>query len=223
MASCWLSATTGGRCEQLPPLQGRWPVPRVPAAEEGIQVTLTKAIFVRLFGAFIASYPGRMALMYHAFARPHRNLHDKDGSLYMGRWRVIDEDTIAGKVLEFFTGYSSARLHLIMRPDHDRELHNHPFDYRTYIVRGYYREKAQHGLYGASFIGQHGAGDSAIGRASKFHRISEVSEGGVLTLFFMTRNKGEWGFNVGSKFVNSTKYLLREGYSHQHVREVQTR
>jgi hypothetical protein len=182
-----------------------------------------KHLIVRLFGRAVSSHIGRGLLVSHAFQHPHRHLHDLDGSLYMGRWRVIDEDTLASKVLEFLTGYASARLHRIMRPDHDRELHNHPFDYRTFIVQGHYREQAQHGLHGASWVGQFDAGDSGTGSAMKFHRISEVSPGGVWTLFFMTRNRGRWGFDVGGKFVESNRYLLRKGYTHTQVQEVQTR
>lgn len=184
---------------------------------------VTKYLALKLFGWALTTSVGRWLLYYHAFARPHRHLHDKDGSLYMGRWHVIDEDTLAGRILELLTGYASARMHLIMRADHDRELHNHPFDYRTFIVRGWYHEVEQFGLYGAPVRAHHVAGDTATGSADKFHRISEVSDGGVMTLFFMTRNRGEWGFNVDSHFVNSTRYLLRNGYTRTQVEEVQTR
>jgi hypothetical protein len=183
---------------------------------------ILKYLAVRLLGAAVSSALGGKLLTQYASRTPHKHLHDIDGSLYMGRWRVVDEGTVGGKLLEFFTGYRSARLHHIMRPDHDRDLHSHPFSYRTFVVAGYYEESYQTGLYGTPFYRRIGEGESGTGSSTKFHCIRKVSGGGVLTLFFMTRNKGTWGFNVGGKFVESTRYLLRKGYRREQVQEVQT-
>lgn len=228
---------------------------------------MLKHIALRLFGAAVSSWAGQRFLT--ALSRPHRHLHDLDGSLYMGRWRIVDEDSPVGKVMEYLTGYASARLHLIMREDHDRDLHNHPFAYRSFIVRGHYSEVCQDGLYGSPYYHEVTQGQTVTGSARKFHRIAHVpvggvpdeipavslagaplgigallkqanlapssSEalrlvegGGVLTLFFMTRNRAAegssgWGFNVEGKFVDSVRYLLRKGYRREQVQEVQTR
>jgi hypothetical protein len=183
---------------------------------------MMKYLALRLFGAALASQPGAALLRWYAERTPHRHLHDLDGSLYMGRWRVVDEGTFGSRLLQRLTGYSSARLHLIMRADHDRELHNHPFDYRTFIVRGWYSESYQSGLYGKTFQHAVHAGGTGTGSANKFHRISAVSPGGVLTLFFMTPNRGQWGFNVAGEFKDSVRYLLRKGYRREHVEEAHT-
>src|SRR5690606_23076235 len=101
---------------------------------------------------------------------------------------------------------SSVRLHLIMRPDHDRDLHNHPFEYRTFVLSGYYAEDYQSRdvwtdenfprlvpeiRTRTAFAGDTLTSYSTLG----FHRIRQVSPGGVMTLFFMTDNWGEWGFD----------------------------
>jgi hypothetical protein len=104
---------------------------------------MLKAIGLRLFGAAVSSRPGAALLKRYAFRTPLRHLHDLDGGLYMGRWAVINEGTLGSRILERLTGYSSVRLHKIMRPDHDRDLHNHPFTYRTFVVRGFYVEERQ--------------------------------------------------------------------------------
>lgn len=196
-----------------------------------------KTIALRLFGAAISSRLGSKLLMAYAFRTPHRHLRDLDGELYMGRWRVVDEDTFGGWLLEKLTGFASVRLHRIMRPDNDRDLHNHPFYYRSFIVKGHYSEEfAEPGFCGdtSSYSTCDGhvssplsyrfvhKGQTVTGGIDKFHRIDDVSVGGVWTLFCMTRNGGEWGFNVAGKFVNSTRYLLRKGYTRSHVEEVQT-
>lgn len=174
-----------------------------------IAKALATQLGMRLIGVRIAAMP------------PHHDLHDADGTLYMGRWRVVDEDTRAGWWLERLTGYASIRLHRIMRPDHDRDLHNHPFAYRTFILRGFYTETYADGLDGAPCGRGLLRGDTATGSPRHYHRIDAVSEGGVWTLFCMTRNTDKWGFAVGGRFVEATRYLLRHGYSRTHIKEVQ--
>lgn len=180
-----------------------------------------KNFFLALFGAFVSSTLGRKLLLWHAFKHPHRHLRDLDGGLYMGRWRVIDEGTLASRLLELLTGYASCRVHHIMREDHDRDLHNHPFRYRTFVLDGFYAERLtdiDNYQRGDLLV----AGDTGTGSPDKFHRITVVPPEGVWTLFFMSRNTGEWGFLADGKFVSSTRYLLRKGYTRQHVEEAQT-
>lgn len=163
-------------------------------------------------------------LKAYAFRTPHAHLYDLDGSLYMGRWRVVDEGTLGGRILRAVTGYCSIRLHHINREDHDRDLHNHPFNYRTFICKGYYSEVYEdgEGVFaddGNRFIHQ---GQSATGGPNKFHRISLVSVGGVWTLFCMTKNTDHWGFKVKGKLVDSVRYFLRNGYTKETIRSAQT-
>lgn len=146
-------------------------------------------------------------------ARPRfeaRHLYDRDGTCYMRRWHVIREGGLASRVLERLTGYSSIRLHHLTRADHDRDLHNHPFSYRTFVLQGYYAEefKVRQGKTHRHVISE---GQTAgVAPPSMFHRIDSVSSGGVWTLFCMTRNTGEWGFLSKGRFVPSSKYL--KGY-----------
>jgi len=124
---------------------------------------------------------------------------------------VVNEDTLGGRLLERLTGYASIRLHRIMRPDHDPVLHNHPFFYRTFVVRGFYCEERQYGVNpenGYVYDVFNHAGSSTRMSPGQFHRISDAPADGVWTLFFMTRNTGTWGFAVDGKFVPSSVYLL---------------
>lgn len=207
----------------------------------------------KIIGSIVSSSLGFALLKRYAFRTPHQHLYDKDsGEIYMGRWRVVDEvqefgyydcslewhevrkRNLSSKVLEFFTGYSSIRLHHINRKDHDRDLHSHPFDYRTFVCKGYYAEVFQDdvkeytwkwtdrvtGIYHCvtkwTNKGPHGrrvifAGDTQTGTGQKFHRISEVSPGGVWTLFCMTNNLNDWGFLVDDQFVLSRDYFQAKG------------
>lgn len=155
------------------------------------------------------------------------HLFDRDGSLYMGRWNIIGQfdvdhngrdimgtHTLASKALMWLTKgrYSSVRLHRIMRSDHDRHLHNHPFRYRSLILRGWYCEVWPEYVdweepveYSCYFY----RGEWNRGSPVSFHRIASVSPGGVWTLFFMGPNSNEWGFMVDGEFVKSTTYFRR--------------
>lgn len=207
---------------------------------------MSKRFLLKALGYVLSSRLGFWAIKKYAFRTPHAHLFDLDGSLYMGRWRVIDEGTWAGRMLEKYTGYLSIRLHHINRADHDRDLHNHPFNYRTFILHGGYAEFYEDGVHmakkkedgywhlgsrvgiapfstyedaGTRFVA---AGDTATGDAEKYHRIATVSEGGVWTLFMMTKNTETWGFAVDHKFVESKRYFLRRGYSKDGVRAANT-
>jgi hypothetical protein len=177
-------------------------------------------------GKALSSQMGFAIIKAYAFQTPHKHLYDPDGTLYMGRWHVVDEGTIGGKLLEFFTGYSSCRLHYINREDDDRDLHNHPFEYRTFVLKGFYSEEYLEPGYtghltesGKRWIHRGGTG---TGSQFKRHRIDLISKGGVWTLFFMTRNTGRWGFFVNNKFVESTRYFIRNRYPRETIRAVQS-
>lgn len=87
----------------------------------------------------------------------------------------------------------SIRVHHILRPDGDLDLHDHPWNWRTIIMRGWYIEEDVFGDRRARV-----AGDTTRRSAETFHRITAVSEGGVWTLFIMGRKSNRWGFMTGS-------------------------
>lgn len=134
------------------------------------------------------------------------HLYDDDGTLYMGRWNIIDEGTWQSKVLDELFGYKSVRLHLIARPDKDRDLHNHPFNYRTFVLRGAYTEEIGGVLLPCRR--ELRQGDSAVGYCGTFHRIAKVPVEGVWTLFFMDENTDKWGFLVGRRYMDRRLYSV---------------
>jgi hypothetical protein len=184
-----------------------------------------KQVLLWAAGRAMSSTLGFAIIKAYAFRTPHHHLKDLDGSDYMNRWRIVDEGTIGGRILEALTGYSSIRLHHICRPDQDRDLHNHPFEYRTFILRGHYSEVYQEPNTINGEMTEQGhrwvhTGGTATGGPGKRHRIDLVSNGGVWTFFMMSRNTERWGFFVNNKFVESTRYFIRRGYSRETIRAV---
>lgn len=136
------------------------------------------------------------------------HLYDVEGNVYMWRYEVVARGSKLSKVLSFLTRgeYEHVRLHGIMQPDRDRDLHNHPFNYRTFIVDGWYREQRfvdASRTRVESFVRT--AGETIDGAG--FHRISQVSKGGVWTLFFMGKDHGKWGFWCGNRYIESRDYF----------------
>jgi hypothetical protein len=96
----------------------------------------------------------------------------------------------------------SIRLHHIKRKDLDEHLHDHPWNARTFILRGWCTELREDGnVYCRS------AGDTVRLKFGEFHRITDVSEEGVWTLFITGRHMGTWGFKVNGSKVPWRKYM----------------
>jgi hypothetical protein len=134
---------------------------------------------------------------------PYTHITSADGNdIYMGRWWLFNP---------YPTGSSgdrpkwqfpiSIRIHHIMRPDHDRDLHDHPWNARTIIIRGYYDEQRLNGCFLRK------PGDTARLSFGEYHRIFAVSPGGVWTIFITGKYRGTWGFLVDGVKVKWRTYL----------------
>jgi hypothetical protein len=101
--------------------------------------------------------------------------------------------------------FPSVRLHHILREDRDEHMHDHPWDARTIILRGWYEERRPEPLGYAST--RRKAGDTASINFGDYHKITQVSSGGVWTLFITYRYRGTWGFLVNGVKVKWRNYL----------------
>lgn len=141
-----------------------------------------------------------------------------DGLLYMERFWLFNPypaTGASGSDRKRWQFPISIRIHHIVLPDQDRHLHDHPWNARTFILRGGYTEvrpadidepRVRIRTTGPS---QHcrAAGDTVALRFGEYHRITEVSPGGVWTLFVTGKYQGTWGFLVNGAKVQWRKYL----------------
>lgn len=160
-------------------------------------------------------------LIARAQRTPYTHITSADGaSVYMGRWwlfnpygRGPDGEATPARI----PWLPSVRIHHIKRPDQDRHLHDHPWNARTIVLRGWYEEEREQecahlGTRDRSWRGPGGTwvrGQGYTGRLlfGQYHRISQVSEGGVWTLFITWKKRGTWGFLVDGKKVPWRTYL----------------
>lgn len=127
-----------------------------------------------------------------------------DGSIYMERWALFE------------TRWLRARIHRILREDRDPHMHDHPWNFLSVVLSGWYWEARPatinpcFGSFGDPdreeyTITTRRAGSFALRRATDRHQIVEVSPGGVVTLFITGPLRHWWGF-----FTPAGKVYWRE-------------
>lgn len=105
----------------------------------------------------------------------------------------------------FRTRFVSARIHRILRSDLDRDLHDHPWDYATLILRGGYVEVSERGER------WHGPGSLLVRRATHLHRLVLPPGVATTTLFVHGRKRREWGFATARGWVHWRRYVEERG------------
>lgn len=140
---------------------------------------------------------------------------------YMNRWWLFNPYDPETRQVRW-RWLPSVRIHHILREDRDSHMHDHPWDARTVILRGWYLEAKERPQIPAAGFQSYDAwlharntpawrymmpGDTAPVLFNEFHRIAQVSDGGVFTLFITGPYLGEWGFKVDGKKVPHKCYL----------------
>lgn len=161
-------------------------------------------------------------LVTRAKRTPYYDITSADGTeVYMGRWWLFNPygKGADGQVLPArWSWLPSIRVHHIMRKDDDRDLHDHPWNARTIILRGSYLETVpwadSQGNPWSTWGGKlctreqwRQPGQTARILFGQYHRIKYVSPGGVYTLFITWKYRGTWGFLVDGKKVPYKDYL----------------
>jgi len=137
---------------------------------------------------------------------------------YMNRYWLFNGYTkdAEGQMHKPFEWLPSVRVHHILRKDFDRVPHDHPWDARTIILKGWYDEQRRNtdpdpfpGTYLWHFFRRE-RGDTATLKFNEYHTVMEVSRGGVWTLFLTWKYQGTWGFWVDGKKVPYREYLEKK-------------
>ncbi|QXI02969.1 hypothetical protein HV782_013645 [Pseudomonas monsensis] len=176
-------------------------------------------IFWRILAKVLARPAIADRLIARAALTPYQHIMSADGTeMYMGRWWLFNPYSRETHKPALWWCPWSLRIHHIMRPDEDRDLHDHPWNARTIILRGWYTEQrllqsddpVLHQLlmkaselrqsFDAAFQAtehlDRRPGDTARLNHGEYHRIDQVSPGGVITLFITGKWRGDWGFLV---------------------------
>lgn len=137
---------------------------------------------------------------------PYQNIKHDDGTAYMDRWWLMPKFLLGkdenGNAHPYSWCPLLIRLHHIHTSDYDRDLHDHPSDYRTILIDGSYIEQNIYGGCRAFYTGE-----TRKARAENFHRIVEVTPDGVWTIFITFKKRNEWGFIVNGYKISWKEYL----------------
>jgi hypothetical protein len=164
----------------------------------------------KLIAKLVAKPSMTARLIERAKRTPYSHL-TKDGGVYMERYWLFNPYPVSSENQSRLRAMlPSIRLHRIMRPDNERHMHDHPWNARTIILRGWYvevrrEETGPYRIVDAMHLRQ--AGDTARIDFGQYHRINEISEGGVWTMFITWKYRGTWGFLVNGKKVPWRTYL----------------
>jgi hypothetical protein len=183
-----------------------------------------KNLFWRVFAKVLAHPVIANRLINRAQRTPYLHIMSADGTeMYMGRWWLFNPYDNETRERRFKWSPWSIRIHHIKRADGDRDLHDHPWNARTIILRGNYTEQrlleqsdpvlagmhVPEGALATEYITRN-PGDTAQLSFGEYHRIDEVSEGGVYTLFISGPYQGVWGFLVNGAKVDWRTYTGEE-------------
>ena len=174
-------------------------------------------MIAKLIASILARPRIAQAVIRRAQRTPYRDILSPDGEqIYMRRWWLFNRYDLEGGAR--WSWLPSIRVHHIMEPDHDRHLHDHPWNARTFILHGWYVEEvpADLELRRAFPIAFANGGSVAKFREEgytgrllfgQYHRIEAVSPGGVFTVFVTWKYRGTWGFMVDGKKIPYYDYL----------------
>lgn len=181
------------------------------------------AFLYTLLGRYLASRPDQVErLIRRAKLTPYSDIKSRDGSeYYMRRWWLFNAyENTDGTPIErnwFMDMLPSVRVHHILLEDNDSHLHDHPWDARSIILRGFYIEErlnpefepwiVEHPTNPRTYQVWRRLGDIVRLNFGEYHRITQVPNDGVFTLFITYKYRGTWGFLVDGKKVPWRKYL----------------
>lgn len=120
--------------------------------------------------------------------------YDELGS-YMHRLQIVE------------TPWFSVRLHVILHADEDPHPHDHPFDFVSFILFGWYEER-RHGAH-PYFVSRCVRWFNCVGRNDQ-HRIVRKSRRPVVSLVFTKGRSCKWGYRMETRWRVWTDYKDRQ-------------
>jgi hypothetical protein len=105
----------------------------------------------------------------------------------------------------------AVRVHRILRSDHGRDPHDHPWPYLTIVLFGGYWEERYDDEGMCISQRWHGPGSILYRPAGSWHRLDLPPGKDCWTLFITGPYRQGWGFNVRGKKIPHKNYLAGGG------------
>lgn len=118
-----------------------------------------------------------------------KEIKSKEGELHFRRWNIIS------------TPWFKICLHAIYKADEDKHLHNHPWNFWSFVLKGSYTERLPNFKLNPRF-----AGTYAYRQRDQFHKIEDLHSPVVYTFNVMWNFRDTWGYEVKGKYVDHETY-----------------
>lgn len=173
---------------------------------------MINTLFWRLVAFIVSRGPLANWLIARAKRTPYSHITSRDGSeVYMERYWLFNpyrKRPDCGAAPARWSWLPSIRLHWIRAADSASHMHDHPWNARTIVLRGFYWEQ-KFAAPGTEVRTVHTRKRGYTGRIlfGEYHHISTVSICGVWTMFFTWDYRGTWGFWRDGAKVPYREYL----------------
>lgn len=97
-------------------------------------------------------------------------------------------------------------LHKFVRSDRDRALHDHPWPFVAWILKGGYSEEHDHTIDGKAIIERRVPGDILVRPAEWRHRVILPEGGTSWSLTLVGRRQRRWGFFLPDGWCHWRQY-----------------
>lgn len=144
-------------------------------------------------------------------------------NVYMERWRLVHRKWLG------------VRVHHILRSDADRELHDHPFDYVSVILKGGYFEhvpdtrvvkgwRPWSGMGASTRRTWYGPGSVLFRRAESAHRLEQPRDTQGREVPAWTINlrgplRRVWGFYTADGWLSEAEFVKSRFHQVRHARQ----
>lgn len=129
-----------------------------------------------------------------------REIVSRKGVVHFQRYRVIS------------TPWFKIYLHRILESDQDKDLHSHPWDFKSLVIKGSYKEYYAIGPYWG-LVKERTFKPFQVNSYdhNNVHKI-EVMNGPVWTLFFTNGRLYEWGYQTKIGFIENKRYRIMKRF-----------
>ena len=138
-----------------------------------------------------------------------KKIVSQKGVTHFRRWRL------------FWSPWGSVYLHHITNSDLDIDPHDHPWDFRSLILKGSYSEESRYPKddYKRSHVNIFKPGMVNKKKTTEVHKLTLKSKS-VWTLVFVGKRKHDWGYQTANGWVHHKEYnrLRRERKAREEFR-----
>lgn len=123
-----------------------------------------------------------------------KEIISKQGDLHFQRYRLLE------------TPWFAIYIHRISKSDMDKDMHDHPWDFASFILQGSYLEACKYYPDFETVIKNvYTAGSMITHRAEDAHQLTLLT-GVVWTLVFTSGHTGKWGYQTDNGWVDHKEY-----------------